>query len=276
MAGPMRLRAARRRKQTIFRRVVVAVTGLFFALPLLGMVEFTTRAPGGGRTLDTWATLFDAAAIDADYPELKTGIVASAGLVLLTVAIMLFMLVPTMTWVRLRLPRMRRLVEFICLLPLIIPAIVLVVGLAPVYAWVAYFLGESSLWLAFAYVVLVLPYAYRALDAGLSAIDVKTLAEAARSLGAGWPTVMWRVILPNVRTAVLAASFLSVALVLGEFTIANLFSRDNLQVAINQLGKRDASLATAAALAALILAFVVLFAMSFVGTGSRSQRSRQS
>ena len=99
---------------------------------------------------------------------------------------------------------------------------------------------------------------------------MKTLAEAARSLGAGWPTVMWQIILPNVRTAVLSASFLSVALVLGEFTIANLFSRDNLQVAINQLNKRDASLATAAALAALVLAFIVLFAMSFVGAGRRS------
>jgi putative spermidine/putrescine transport system permease protein len=271
----MSLRAARRRRQTAFRRVVVGLIGLFFALPLLGMVEFTTRAPGGGRTLDTWATLLDFRIINADYPGLRTGVVASAGLVLLTVAIMLFMLVPTMTWVRLRLPGLRRTVEFICLLPLTIPAIVLVVGLAPVYAWVAYFLGESSLWLAFAYVVLVLPYAYRALDAGLSAIDVKTLAEAARSLGAGWPTVMWRIILPNVRTAVLSASFLSVALVLGEFTIANLFSRDNLQVAINTLGKRDASLATAAALAALILAFIVLFAMSFVGTSRRSQQNEE-
>jgi putative spermidine/putrescine transport system permease protein len=82
---------------------------------------------------------------------------------------------------------------------------------------------------------------------------------------------MWSIILPNVRTAVLSASFLSVALVLGEFTIANLFSRDNLQVAINQLGKRDSSLATAAALAALVLAFIVLFAMSFVGARRRSQ-----
>lgn len=272
----MNLHAARRRKQSIFRRVVVVLIGVFFALPLLGMVEFTTRAPGGGRTLDTWATLFDVEAIDADYPDLKTGILASAGLVLLTVAIMLILLVPTMTWVRLRLPGLRRLMEFVCLLPLTIPAIVLVVGLAPVYAWVSYFLGESSLWLAFAYVVLVLPYAYRALDAGLSSIDVKTLAEAARSLGAGWPTVMWRIILPNVRTAVLSAAFLSVALVLGEFTIANLFSRDNLQVAINLLNKRDASLATAAALAALTAAFVILFAMSFVGTGRRSHRPRES
>jgi len=87
---------------------------------------------------------------------------------------------------------------------------------------------------------------------------------------------MWRIILPNVRTAVLSAAFLSVALVLGEFTIASLFSRDNLQVAINLLGKRDASISIAVALASLILAFVVLFAMSFVGTGRRSQRPEES
>jgi len=271
----MSLHATRRRRQSTFRWVVVTVIGLFFALPILSMVEFTTRAPGGGRTLDTWAKLFDLNVIEADNPELKAGILASAGLTVLTVVIMLFLLVPTMTWVRLRVPGLRRTVEFICLLPLTIPAIVLVVGLAPVYAWVAYFLGESSLWLAFAYVVLVLPYAYRALDAGLRAIDVNTLAEAARSLGAGWPTVMWRVILPNIRTAVLSAAFLSVALVLGEFTIASLFSRDNLQVAINLLGKRDSSLAIAAALASLILAFIVLIAMSFVGTGRRSHRPEE-
>ena len=84
--------------------------------------------------------------------------------------------------------RCAALVEFVCLLPLTIPAIVLVVGLAPVYAWITYLLGESPLTLTFAYIVLVLPFAYRALDAGLSAIDVVTLAEAARSLGASWAT----------------------------------------------------------------------------------------
>jgi putative spermidine/putrescine transport system permease protein len=271
----VRLQATRRRRQAWFRRVVVGVIGLFFALPLVAMLEFTTRAPGGGRSLDTWTTLFDVSAVDRDYPELKTGLIASAGLAGLTVAIMLVLLVPTMTWVRLRLPGMRRTIEFVCLLPLTIPAIVLVVGLAPVYAWVTYFLGESSIWLCFAYVVLVLPYAYRALDAGLSAIDVKTLAEAARSLGASWFTVMWRVILPNIRTAVLLAAFLSVALVLGEFTIASLLNRDNLQVAINLLGKRNASISIAVSFAALLIAFLVLFAMSFVGNGRRVRRARR-
>ena len=118
---------------------------------------------------------------------------------------------------------------------------------------------------ALAYVILVLPYAYRSLDAGLRSIDVKTLAEASRSLGAGWGTVMVRIVLPNLRTAVLSASFLSVALVLGEFTIANLFSRKNLQVAMYELGKSDAQISIAVGLAALVFGFLVLFAMSFVG-----------
>jgi putative spermidine/putrescine transport system permease protein len=261
-------RARFRRRQTLLRWAVLTVVLLFFVLPLLGMLDFTTQGPGGqGRTLETWRTLADVGTISTDYPALREGFLASVGLAVVTPVVMLVLLVPTMTWVRLRLPGLSRTVEFICLLPLTVPAIVLVVGLTPVYAWVYYLLGDSTLWLGLAYVILVLPYAYRSLDAGLRAIDVRTLAEAARSLGASWFTVMWRVILPNLRTAVLSASFLSVALVLGEFTIANLFSKKNLQVAMYELGKSDAKISVAVGLAALVFAFVVLFAMSFVGSG---------
>ncbi len=260
-------RAAFRRKQTAMRWVVITVAMTFFALPLLGMLDFTTQGPGGtGRSAQTWRTLLDVQTISTDYPVLREGFLASIGLAVLTVVVMLLLLIPTMTWVRLRLPGLSRTVEFICLLPLTVPAIVLVVGLTPIYAWVYYLLGSSTLWLGLAYVVLVLPYAYRSIDAGLRAIDVTTLAEAARSLGAGWPTVLWRVVLPNLRTAVLSASFLSVALVLGEFTIASLFSKKNLQVAMYEIGKSDAKVSVAVALASLVFAFLVLFAMSFVGT----------
>jgi putative spermidine/putrescine transport system permease protein len=238
---------------------------VFFLLPMVAMVEFTTRDGGG-----TWRLLVDWSRLSATYPDLASGIVYSLGQALLTAVLMLVLLVPTTIWVRLRLPGLRRFVEFICLLPLTIPAIVLVVGLAPVYAWVTYFLGGSSLTLTFAYTVLVLPYAYRAIDAGLSAIDVRTLAEAARGLGAGWATVMWRVVLPNIRSAVLSAAFLTVALVLGEFTIASLLSRENLQVAINLLGKSSATMSVAVSLAALLLAFVLLLLLSLLGDRRRS------
>jgi putative spermidine/putrescine transport system permease protein len=277
--GPARRRvraagATRRRlrRQRVLRWTVVALLGAFFALPLVAMFEFTTRGAGGRRSFETWRLFFNWRALGQAYPDLWDGMKASFGLVLLTVLLMLALLVPTVIWVRLRLPRLRRLVEFCCLLPLTIPAIVLVVGLAPVYAWVNYFLGGSSLTLTFAYTVLTLPYAYRAIDAGLSAIDVRTLAEAARSLGAGWGTVMWRVVLPNIRSGVLSAAFLTVALVLGEFTIASLLNRDNLQVAINLLGKSSATMSVAVSLASLVLAFVLLFALSFVGRRNRPRR----
>jgi putative spermidine/putrescine transport system permease protein len=266
MAGVIRRRA---RRQRAFRWVVVTLLAIFFLLPLLAMLEFTTRGAGGSFTLETWRLLIDWPKLRETYPNLSTGITASLGLVLTTVLLTLVLLVPTVIWVRLRLPRLRRLVEFLCLLPLTIPAIVLVVGLAPVYAWVTYFLGGSALTLTFAYTILVLPYTYRSIDAGLSAIDVRTLAEAARSLGAGWATVIWRVVLPNIRSAVLSAAFLTVALVLGEFTIASLLNRTNLQVAVNLLGKSSATMSVAVSLAALLLAFVLLLLLSLVGGGRR-------
>jgi putative spermidine/putrescine transport system permease protein len=262
MAGLIQRRV---RRQRVLRWSIVAVLGVFFLLPLFAMVVFTVRDPNGRLNTDTWRLFVDWRQLGEKYPDLWAGMRASFGLVLLTVLLMLVLLVPTVVWVRLRLPRLRRVVEFVCLLPLTIPAIVLVVGLAPVYAWVTYFLGGSALTLTFAYTILVLPYAYRSIDAGLSAIDVRTLSEAARSLGASWGTVMWRVVLPNIRSAVLSAAFLTVALVLGEFTIASLLNRDNLQVAINLLGKSSATMSVAVSFAALVLAFVLLFLLSFAG-----------
>jgi putative spermidine/putrescine transport system permease protein len=261
MAG---LTARRARRQRAFRWIVLIVLGVFFLLPMIAMVEFTTRGDQ-----DTWRLLVDWPQLSETYPALADGIIASLGQAALTSLLMLVLLVPTAIWVRLRLPGLRRLVEFICLLPLTIPAIVLVVGLAPVYAWVNYLLGGSALTLTFAYTVLILPYAYRAIDAGLSAIDVQTLAEAARSLGANWGTVIVRVVLPNIRSAVLSAAFLTVALVLGEFTIASLLNRTNMQVAINFLGKSSATMSVAVSLAVLLLVFVLLLLLSLLGERRR-------
>uniref|UniRef100_UPI003567FAD6 ABC transporter permease n=1 Tax=Nocardioides sp. TaxID=35761 RepID=UPI003567FAD6 len=161
-----------------------------------------------------------------------------------------------------RVPRATRLVEFLCLLPLTIPALVIVVGIRNVYAWVTYFLGDSALTLTFIYVVLVLPYAYRAIDAALSSIDARTLAEAARSLGASWFTVIVKVIVPNIWSGVLGAAFISVALVLGEFTVASLQNYNTLPVVIVQLSKSDAAVSMAASLAMLVFAALLLIVLS--------------
>jgi len=146
-----------------------------------------------------------------------------------------------------------------------VPAIALVVGMVPLYRWIGPNLSDSILTLSFAYLILVLPYTYRTLDAGLAAIDLKTLSEAARSLGAGWGTVMLRVVVPNMSSAILNACLLAVALVLGEFTFANLLAFENLQVAIFFVGSVSAGTSIAVAVASLLFAFVLLMILSFVG-----------
>lgn len=241
------------------RGVGLVLFGLYFALPLVSMLDFSTQAKGDaeGRTWDAWKAL-------VQNEDLRAAIIASLLLAVLTVALMVVLLVPTMIWVRLRVPRAGRLIEFLCLLPLTIPALVIVVGISNVYAWIDYLLGDSALTLTFAYVVLVLPYAYRSIDSALSAIDVTTLAEAARSLGAGWLTVIVRIVLPNIVTGVLFAAFVAVALVLGEFTFASLLHFDTMPVALAQIYRSDASTAVAGALASIIVISLLLMLLSLL------------
>ncbi len=255
---------ARRAKLQLFRVVTFVLAGAFFLVPIGSMFEFSTRGNGVNppRTLEYWQAI-------GTFPDLVAGIVASLELAAITSVATLVVLVPTMVWVRLRLPRLRRVIESISLLPLTIPAIVLVVGFWPMYQWMGENFNDSILTLSLAYIILVLPYAYRSLDAGLAAIDVKTLSEAARSLGAGWFTVMWRVIVPNMSSALLNAALLSVALVLGEYTIANNLLYPNLQVEIVSIGRTNAGVSIAVAVASLLFAFLILVLISFVGRPRR-------
>lgn len=247
----------------LIRATLWVIFGVFFLFPLYAMADFSTRnLVAGGRTLRAWANLI---ADDALYQA----IVVSLLLAVFTVLAMLVILLPTMIWVRLRASWAKGLVEFLCLLPLTIPALVVVVGLRNVYLWVTYFLGESALTLTFVYIVLVLPFAYRALDAALSSIDLQTLTEAARSLGAGWTSVIMRVVVPNIWSGILSAAFISVAVVLGEYTIASLSGYQTLQVQIVAIGKADGPTSVAASLAVLLLCFALLMGLSLLTRGRR-------
>jgi putative spermidine/putrescine transport system permease protein len=254
----------------VTRWMILGVVGVVFALPIVALVEFSFRAGlGGGYTLDHWTGLFDEGAART-YRGLFQGVGNSLLLALVTVAIVLVVLLPTMILVHLQFPRLRRVLEFVCIIPITVPAIVLVVGLAPVYSVVVTVFGSGVWTLAFAYGITVLPYAYRAIQSNLDAVPVVTLSEAARSLGANWPTVLWRVLLPNLRRGVLAAAFISVAVVLGEFTIASLLNRVNLQTALLQVGQSDPWVAAIFAILALTFAFVLLL---LIGRLARNRTS---
>lgn len=239
------------------RAVIWTLLGLFFLIPLISMVEFTLRtAKPGVYSIDRWVAVFSGET--TRYDRVYQGLGNSLVLAVVTVAIVLLVLLPTIVLVELRFPRLRRILEAVCLLPIMIPAIVMVVGLAPTYAVVTEVFGSGAWTLAFAYGITVLPYAYRAIQSNVAAVDMITLSEAARSLGAGWWTVFFRVLVPNLRRGILAASALSVAVVLGEFTIASLLSRVNLQTSLLLVSQSDPFVAVIFALLALVFAFLLL------------------
>jgi putative spermidine/putrescine transport system permease protein len=194
----------------------------------------------------------------------------------LTVALALLLMAPTIVLVELRLPRLRTTVELLTLMPLVLPPIALVVGVRSVLSWAPdYFLNtpladaffalqEPSLpWiLVLIYVVLAMPFVYRALDAGVRGADLRTLTEAARSLGASWPRVLVWVVLPVLRTSVLNASFLTLALVLGEYTIASILGFRTFPVWIVEAAGSQPQLSVAVSVLSLLLTWALLLLIS--------------
>ena len=246
--------------------IAIAVGSLYFLIPLLGTFEFSLRMRRGEYSFDAYRVVL------AD-PNFQATFGYSTLVALATIVVGVLLVVPTAYWIQLRLPRLRPLVEFITLLPLVIPAIVIVFGYLRLYNSSSFLPLTASaratdLLLTFGYVTLALPYMYRAVDTGLRAIDVRTLTEAAEILGAGLPTILFRVILPNLRAAILSGAFLTFAIVIGEFTLASLLNRPAFGPYLQLIGANRAYEPSALA----IIAFLVTWAcMGLINVFGRAQ-----
>jgi putative spermidine/putrescine transport system permease protein len=228
--------------------VVLIIAGIYFLLPLYAALRFAG--------LKAFGSVFTQAGFGSS-------LWLSVRLAAVTWVITMALMVPTTVYVHLRMPGVRRLLESITILPIVIPPVVLIIGVLQVMPLAL----RSTVWLlALEYVILAMPFAYRAIDAGLRAIDVKTLTEASGSLGAGWLTTLWRVLLPNMRTAVLSATILIVATVLGEFTMASLDLQQTFPVWIVLFDQENAQISVAASFFALLVTWLFLMLITVVAT----------
>ncbi|MBB1255457.1 ABC transporter permease subunit [Streptomyces sp. OF3] len=265
----------RRRRTGAWRRVVLAVAGLYFLTPLAASFVFTVHTPGQGVSFDAYTALLSA-------DGFVRSLLLSLGLAAATIVLSLTLAVPALIAVRLGSPRLRPVVEVMCMLPLVVPPIALVTGISTVLRWGPDHLAHTPLYQTFlavqdedfpvvlvlAYAVLALPFVYRSLDAGLRALDVPTLVEAARNCGASWPHVVWRVLLPNLRSALAGAAFLTLALVLGEFTIASLLGFEPFAVWIVTISGAHARMSVAVSILSLLITWALLLVLSRAGTAS--------
>jgi putative spermidine/putrescine transport system permease protein len=246
------------------RGLVLFLAAAYFLVPFYAAMQFCLENIQGHFSLQTLTQI-------AQAPGFFSALWLSTQLAIATMAIVMVLMVPTMIYVHLRLPRFRRVMEVITILPIVIPPIVLIVGVDGV---TPQFLKSSQYLLALIYVVLAMPYVYRSLDAGLGALDLKTLVEAARSLGSGWFSIIWRVLVPNLRSALLSASVLTLALVFGEFTIASLDGWTTIPVWIYLTPTTNPRINTLVAMMTLLGTCVVLgLVVSFDRSHRHSRRS---
>ena len=104
----------------------IALGVLYFFVPLYATLQFSLKAQKGQLSLLAYVKVFQ-------DPQFSSTLLFSLTMAVLTIVVSLALIVPTAYWIRLRLPRLRPVVEFITLMPFVVPAIVLVFGLIRVY-----------------------------------------------------------------------------------------------------------------------------------------------
>jgi putative spermidine/putrescine transport system permease protein len=247
------------RRIRLFPLLITVAACLYFFVPLYAAFQFSLQMRRGTLSFDAYRSVLES---DVFLNALSFSVIAS-GVAILAGALIV---VPTAYWVRLRLPRLRPVMEFISFLPLIIPSVVLVFGHIRLFGSSSVLpltttdIGTNALLVA-GYVVISLPYMFRAVDNGMATIDIATLTEAAESLGASRLRIVMGVIFPNLRSAIVSGAFLTFSICLGEFVIASLLNRQAFGPYLVQLGQDRAYEPAALAILSFALTWVLMAAM---------------
>jgi putative spermidine/putrescine transport system permease protein len=248
------------------------VGGAYFLVPLIATFEFSMRIRRGTYSFDAYVNVLN-------DPQFAATLSYSVVIALFTIVVGVLLVVPAAYFVRLRLPVLRPYVEFVTLLPLVVPPIILVFGYIRMFnsSSMLPLTGTSrgtDLLLIFGYAALSMPYMYRAVDTGLRAIDVRTLTEAAQMLGARTPTILLRVIFPNILVAVLSGAFLTFAIVIGEFVIASLLNRPAFGPYMQNVGANKAYEPAALAIIAFAITWACMGLIQLVGRTQSTARQK--
>jgi putative spermidine/putrescine transport system permease protein len=256
----------------IWAWIILLIGIVYFFLPLFATFEFSLRMLKGRYTFEAYRQAF------AD-PRFYQSFGYSMAWSLLTILFSLLLVVPTAYWVHWRMHKARPWVEFITLMPFVVPAVVLVFGMSRLYGGGLKLFGmpilvltSTPILLVAGYVILSLPYMYRAVDTGLRAIDVRTLTEAALSLGAGWRVILLQVIFPNLRRAILSGVFLTFAIVMGEFTFASLLAWPAFGPYMEEIGAMRAYTPQALAVVSFLLTWGSIGLLQWVGRGAGQEQ----
>ncbi|MGZ9166189.1 MAG: ABC transporter permease [Anaerolineales bacterium] len=242
---------------------------LYFFLPMYGTLDFSLRMKRGEISLRAYEVVLS-------DPKFLESFRYSAIMGLITVTISVLIFVPTVYWIYLRIPKARPVMEIMTILPFIIPVIVFVFGLIRTFSGPPFVLTltpfRTDILITAGYIILSMPYMFRAIDVGMRSIDVRTLTEAAQSLGANWFKILWDVIFPNLRIAILSGALICFATVIGELILGDFLVRPALGPYMVLVGRDKAYEPAALAILSYALTWICLGLIQFFSRGGSTQQ----
>lgn len=243
-----------RSSSKIASTIFLVLIGVLIALPLVGAAEFSLRE--GGRSKHS----FHAYIWIFQQEDFLINASTTLEIALVAVVVTFFLMVPTVAWLHIYGKRYLKFVEILTVLPLIFPVVALATGAAlALPAW----LQSTKYVLSMMYVVLAMPFTFRALDIGMRGVQLEVLVAAGRSLGASWRSIILRIITPVILPSIFAALFLTVALSLGEFTLAQLLHWTTFPTWVAVAAQGNILGATALSVGSLLTAWILLFSFTF-------------
>jgi putative spermidine/putrescine transport system permease protein len=251
--------------------VILIAALIYFVGPLAASIKYSLVESSGSYGFQNYSDIIT-------NTDLRDSLFKSLEIAGITAFVVVALMLPTVVLVRLRFPKLTLLLEGITILPIVVPPIVIAAGMAQLQgsapSWlVTLWFNHPLTGLTPIYVILTMPFTYRAIDTGVRAIDLRTLVDASRSLGGSWFTTMIRVILPNVETAVLGAVFLAIAMCLGEVVISTILLYNTLPVQMIQVGETSPGVSVALSVISILFVFLVLFGLSFIAGRRRGANS---
>jgi putative spermidine/putrescine transport system permease protein len=214
MAMPRRRRAVKRPPVFWVLLGFTLLVCAFLVVPvwmsmLAGVTQNYFTGWRGGLTLD-WVVK-----VWTDY---RHTVFMSLQIALACLACTLVLGIPAAYVLARRSNALTRTIEELLVMPVAVPGLATALALIVTYGGFGG-LRRSWLFILIGHVLFTLPFMVRSVLAVLASIDLKTLEEGARSLGASFAQRFFGIVLPNCRSGILAGSLMVVTLSLGEFNM---------------------------------------------------------
>lgn len=267
------------KKKNIGSPLVIILIIIYLLIPLVvtiiySLFEKWTAIVPLGFTVENYVALF----ADKEFLATlgRTLLLCIIPIVATIIMVLLALFVTTVYF-----PKLEKYVQIICMIPYTIQGVILSVSILSLYVSNPTFLSNRLVMLIGAYCIIILPYIYQGIRNGMRAVNMPMLLEAAEMLGASKLYAFFKVIVPNILSAIIVSSLLAVGIIFGDYVLnRNLAgsSFSNVQIYLYQTMKADSMRASAVFVVIMMMTFlisaVVLFLKSREGH-TRAQKTKE-